>query len=235
MATPPPIPPLSPYVLVNFPEDENAPRQFIPYLYIASPPSPSPTAHNHNHNTPTLPAGNWTHAIRILPASKEHRAGSTSLTEVAPGSPQTQILTLYARSESVPPPTGNSALPLQRRHLLVARDFLALALPYYACAHPSEDAAHPDSPIDPYFSPPPAQRCRTDAVRVLLLGPPRAVLAIALTYIAYASESSVAHVMRCVVDEGEDVEACAVLGEDARMGLGEREMRVLEGLAENAL
>jgi hypothetical protein len=49
---------------------------------------------------------------------------------------QTQILTLYARPESVARPPGSRALPLQRRHLLVVRDFLALALPYYACARP---------------------------------------------------------------------------------------------------
>ncbi|KAJ6592847.1 hypothetical protein B0H19DRAFT_1055520 [Mycena capillaripes] len=218
LSSPPPLPPLSPYVFVDLPDQENAPRQFIPYLYLSSPPS-----------TTTLPAGSWTHVIRILSASEDHPAGSTSITEATPGS--TQILNLYAR----PIPASSTALPLPRRHILVARDFLALALPYYSCAHPASTDS-PDSPLDGFLlSPPAPQRCRTDAVRVLLMGPPRALLAIALTYIAYASECTVAHVMRCVVDEAEDTKSCELLGPDAQMGLGALEMQVLEKLAKQGL
>ncbi|KAJ6516576.1 hypothetical protein C8R47DRAFT_1087750 [Mycena vitilis] len=220
MSPPPPLP-LSPFILVDLPEEETAPRQFIPYVYLSSPSSPT-----------TLPAGDWTHAIRVLPASKEHRAGSTSLTEATAGS--TQILNLYMPANGSKNSTG---LPLPRRHILVARDFLALALPYYSSAHPAEDFTGPDSPLalDPCLFPPPAQRCRTDAVRVLLVGPPRALLAIAVTYIAYASECPVAHVMHCVVDEAEDTESCEVLGEDAKMGLGAQDMQILEDLAKKGL
>ncbi|KAJ7612042.1 hypothetical protein DFH06DRAFT_1243919 [Mycena polygramma] len=219
MSPPPPLP-LSPFILVDLPEEETVPRQFIPYVYLSSPSSPT-----------TLPAGNWTHAIRVLPASKEHRAGSTSLTEATAGS--TQILNLYVPAGS----RTSTGLPLPRRHILVARDFLALALPYYSSAHPAEDFTDPDSPLalDPCRFPPPAQRCRTDAVRVLLVGPPRALLAIAVTYIAYASECPVAHVMHCVVDEAEDTESCEVLGADAKMGLGALDMQILEDLAKKGL
>ncbi|KAF8142703.1 hypothetical protein K438DRAFT_1994704 [Mycena galopus ATCC 62051] len=233
MKSPPPLPTgiRSPYVIVDTPSDEIRPRQFIPYLYLSSESPPSPSA--------ALPQGNWTHAIRILPASKDHPAGSTSITGTA-GSPQ--VLELY-----VPAVAPNSrSLPLHKRHILVARDFLALALPYYASAHPVDDS--PDSEFlesdsEPFLlssassqrAPPPTQRCRTDAVRVLLMGPARAILAVAFTYIAYASECTVAHVMRCVVEEGEDQESCELLGADAQMGLRAREMQVLELLAQKGL
>ncbi|KAJ7358311.1 hypothetical protein DFH08DRAFT_1043233 [Mycena albidolilacea] len=231
---PPPLhlPSLSPYVLVDTFTDEAESRQFIPYLYLASVSSPCLSL-----SQKKLPRGSWTHAIRVLPASAAHPAGSTRIT--APGTAGAQILDLYTLPG--PPHSKAPALPLHRRHILVARDFLALALPYYSCGHPPPasdlelDVA--DSQLDGWDldAPPPGQRCRTDAVRVLLLGPPRAILAVAFTYIAYAAECCVAEVMRCVVDEGEDQEACAVLGEDARMGLGKGEMRVLDRLAKKEM
>ncbi|KAJ7834992.1 hypothetical protein B0H14DRAFT_2797409 [Mycena olivaceomarginata] len=149
VAPPPlPLPSLSPYVLVDTFTDEAESRQFIPYLYLASMSSPCLSL-----SQKKLPRGSWTHAIRVLPASAAHPAGSTRIT--APGT-ASQILDL--------------------RHILVARDFLALALPYYSCGHPPPasdlelDVA--DSQLDGWDldAPPPGQRCRTDAVRVL---PPR--------------------------------------------------------------
>ncbi|KAJ7237545.1 hypothetical protein B0H12DRAFT_1327032 [Mycena haematopus] len=228
VTSPPPLP-TSPYVVVDL--EEPRPRQFIPYLYLSdSPPSPSTQ----------LPQGNWTHVLRILPASKDHPAGSTDIGE--PIGSALQVLDLY--TPAVPP--SSKVLHLNKRHVLVARDFLALALPYYASAHPTEDAiaeaeADSSSDVDPFLlsssstMPPPAQRCRADAVRVLLMGPPRAILAVALTYIAYASECTVAHVMRCVMEDGEDEESCELIGTDARMGLGASQMQVLEELAQKGL
>ncbi|KAJ7758661.1 hypothetical protein B0H16DRAFT_1535237 [Mycena metata] len=222
-APPPPLPVLTPSAL-EAPCDDDGPRQFIPHLYLSS--STSPEA---------LPTGAWTHVLRIVPASKAHRAGTSTITDATVGSPQ--ILELYVGSNE-----NKRALPLQKRHLLVARDFLALALPYYASANPVEDLlpsprAGSDyaSPHSLLWSPPPAPRFPTDPVRVLLVGPPRALLAISLTYIAYASECSVEHVMQCVVDEAEDHESCELLGADARMGLGDEDMKVLESLAKKGL
>ncbi|KAJ7151765.1 hypothetical protein C8R43DRAFT_1107055 [Mycena crocata] len=217
-AVPPPIPRLSPFALEELPDVENGPRQLIPYLYLFSPPS----------GQNTLPAGTWTHVIRILPTSPSRRAGTSRVTEVPSTNGSTHVLDLFRD-----PRQGSSALPLCKRHLFVARDFLALALPYYASAHPDEDEscdiADPDA--DALGPPPPSQKCRTDAVRVLLMGPPRALLAMAVTYIAHASGCTVAHVMQCVVDEAEDEESCALLRPDARMGLGSDDMKVLEWLA----
>jgi hypothetical protein len=68
-------------------------------------------------------------------------------------------------------------------------------------------------------------------VRVLILGPPRAVLAIALMYVAYASGCTVAHVMRGVLEDDEDLEWCRLLGKDGDMGLSYKEMRMLETVA----
>ncbi|KAJ7146866.1 hypothetical protein C8R44DRAFT_973472 [Mycena epipterygia] len=224
ITSPPPLPGGSMDPLEDFIDHKSGPRQFIPYLYLSSPSSPA-----------TLPTGSWTHVIRILTPSEEHPVGSTGVTESADNGCG-HILNMYVGSKS------RTALPLGARHLLVARDFLALALPYYACAHPTEspdgdacESSYSPLDFDPLTGPPPSQKCRTDAVRVLLVGPPRAVLAVATTYIAYASGCSVAHVMRCVVDEAEDAESCAVLGADARMGLGEQEMRILERVVKKEL
>ncbi|KAJ6556596.1 hypothetical protein DFH09DRAFT_1084682 [Mycena vulgaris] len=220
VASPPPLPTATILAFDDIPdpEDENGPREFIPFLHLFSPPSPG-----------TIPAGTWTHAIRVLPASEEHPAGYTRVSDAA-SSGCGQLVDLYIAAVTS---ASSSALPLPRRHLLVARDFLSLALPYYACAHPEDFSASPSSdssyaPLDTLGPPPPSQACRTDAVRVLLIGPPRAVLAMAVMYIAYASGCSVVHVMSCVVDEAEDAESCAVLGPDARMGLGDKELRIFE-------
>ncbi|KAJ7454535.1 hypothetical protein B0H11DRAFT_260129 [Mycena galericulata] len=221
--SPPPLPSGPMETLEDLPSNEDAAREFIPYLYLFSPSSP---------DTQALPAGSWTHIIYVLPASPEHPVGTKFVTDGATNG-GTQLLDLYI----APAPLENtSALPLSTRHLLVARDFLALALPYYGCAHPTDDETALDSPTPlEALDPPPAQHCRTDAVRVLLCGPPRAVLVIAVAYIAYASGCTVAHVMRCVVDEDEDAESCALLGPDAQMGLGSREMRVLERVVKKEL
>ncbi|KAJ7496397.1 hypothetical protein FB451DRAFT_1455432 [Mycena latifolia] len=217
--SPPPLPAETLSVLDDFlgdfladeSETDDGPRQFIPFLELFSPPAPA-----------ELPLGRWTHAVRLLPASQEHPAGSSDVTDAA-GPGGTHILDLYVGA-----PRKNTALPLSRSHLLIARDFLALALPYYACAHPPES-------ISDSLAPPPSQACRTDAVRVLLMGPPRAVLAMATAYIAYASGCTVAHVMRCVVDDAEDPEWCAVLGADARMGLGDKELRAFERVVKKGI
>ncbi|KAJ7189135.1 hypothetical protein C8R46DRAFT_1206227 [Mycena filopes] len=234
MATPaPPLPIVSPSVLDTYtgtPTEPGLVRQFIPHLYLSSPPG----------GPDVIPAGKWTHVLRILPASKAHSAGTSTITDVPAGSGPagTQILDLHVGRSSAKTATtdsekensangGGLPLPLRKLHLLLARDFLALALPYYASAHPVETFL--PSPAAPVCDFP------TDAVRVLLVGPPRALLAIALTYIAYASESTVAHVMRCVVEEGEDGEACALLGPDANMGLAKADLDVLERVAHKGL
>ncbi|KAJ7093853.1 hypothetical protein B0H15DRAFT_947190 [Mycena belliarum] len=210
--------------LTEFLDDEPSagPRQFIPYLDMFSPPSPS--AH-------TLPPGRWTHAIRVLPASEVHPTGTTHVTD-APSSQGTYTLDLYTG------PRARGVLPLTRRQLLVARDFLALALPYYGAANPPASPASSDSSLGADFddlAPPPPQACRADVVRVLLLGPARALLAMAVAYIAHASGCTAGHVMRCIVDEAEDPEWCAVLGPDARMGLRDKALHALEIVATKEL
>ncbi|KAJ7637187.1 hypothetical protein FB45DRAFT_908507 [Roridomyces roridus] len=198
------------------PDQDTTIREFIPYLHLHS----SSTLPADASVLPALPhTESWTHAVRILPASPEHPPNSQRVTQATSSrGRQLQILDLY-----VPAPAQNATVvPLCGRHILVARDFLALALPYY---HPRANQLDLD----------PQPAARTDPVRVILSGPPRVVLTIALAYIAYAAGSSVAHVMRCVVDEAEDAEACALLGPDGTMGLAERELSILERLVKREL
>ncbi|KAJ7203807.1 hypothetical protein GGX14DRAFT_461235 [Mycena pura] len=159
-----------------------------------------------------IPPGGWTHILRILPASAKNPSGTMQVVKPAAGTAQT--VRLYT-----PAQRADNVLPLSTCRILAARDFLALALPYQAAM----DAE------------PPVQPCRADAVRVLLVGPLRALLTVALTYIAFAARCTVVHVMRSVVEEGEDTQACEMLGANARMGLGEREIRCLEWLAREGL
>ncbi|KAJ7146865.1 hypothetical protein C8R44DRAFT_758370 [Mycena epipterygia] len=224
------------------PQDAHGPRQFIPYLYLFSPRAPG-----------AIPAGHWTHTLRLLPPSKTQPAGSTALVGSTSGSgPRGLDLHIPAAGFK-----SGHALHLSREHLLLARDFLALALPYYASAHPAEDSADPFSctwptsgswssatvtPITheplqglPGAVPPPPQLSQADPVRVLVLGPPRTVLAIGLTYLAYASGCGVAQVMRGVLEGDGDAEWCRLLGENGEMGLGEKDMKMLERVAMNEM
>jgi hypothetical protein len=129
-------------------------------------------------------------------------------------------------------------LPLSAKHLLLARDFLGLALPYYASAHPavpspasSRSSSAVSPPVDDFTAPSRTEASQADVVQALVVGEPRAALAIALTYVAYASDSPVAHVMRCVLEEEEDEEWCRLLGPDGQMGLGSGEREVMDRIA----
>jgi hypothetical protein len=221
------------------PRDEAGPRQFIPYLYLFSPPQ----------GTGAVPSGPWTHTLRLLPPSKTRPAGSTGLTGGGAGA---RGLDLHLPTAGFKP--GQRDLYLCEDHLLLARDFLALALPYYASAHPSAcsvspfDARWPTSgawaspgtaapishaPLEGmgYALPPVLPVTQADPVRVLVVGPPRAVLAIGLTYLAYASGCGVTQVMRGVLEGDGDAEWCQLLGEDGEMGLGRKDMQMLERVA----
>ncbi|KAJ7137552.1 hypothetical protein C8R43DRAFT_1019646 [Mycena crocata] len=220
------------------PHGVHGPRQFIPYLYLFSPTAPG-----------TIPAGPWTHTLRLLPPTKLRPAGSTDLITGNTGAGRPSGLDLHI------PTAGFKDAPelhLASEHLLLARDFLALALPYYGSAHPPAYSASPSfsgwpkssasataafTPIShlsleglagAYPPPPPSQ---ADPVRVLVLGPPRAVFAIALTYVAYASGCEVAQVMRGVLEGDADVQWWQLLGEDGKMMLGKKDMRMLERAA----
>ncbi|KAJ7073062.1 hypothetical protein C8F01DRAFT_268637, partial [Mycena amicta] len=196
-------------------------RQFIPHLFI------------HSQSAPpmTLPLGDWTHILRVLPASLHHPAGSLDIPRSNLGrkSGDPQIITLY-----IIPDHENAALPLGRRHLMAARDFLALALPYQAAARASAVDAELHQGPDDEDLPPFEPHISADPVRVLLTGPSRVLLIIALTYIAFAARCTVKHVMQAVVDEDEDAEACELLGPDATMGLGKSDMQWLEYFAKGA-
>ncbi|KAJ7189136.1 hypothetical protein C8R46DRAFT_1056679 [Mycena filopes] len=218
-----------------------APRQLIPYLYLASSPPP--------------PGGPWTHIIRLLPASKTHSAGSSHLARSA----------LDLR---LPPAafTDKGGLHMTPEQLTIARDFLALALPYHGCssALPSSNSHFPagDSPffIDSGFAavdwtplegladvghsygmpPTTGAHAQADPVRVLLLGPPRLALAVALVYIAHAAggDVSVAQVAQGVL-EARDPAWCALVGKKDGggeiIGFGKKEMKVLERAARDDL
>ncbi|KAJ7758662.1 hypothetical protein B0H16DRAFT_1535238 [Mycena metata] len=236
------------------PRDPHGPRQFLPYLYLFSPPVPGAPP----------PPGNWTHTLRLLPPSKTRAVGCTDLV----ASPRAGL------DLRVPPAAFKSdeaGLHITTGHLTLARDFLALALPYYASAHPgaispglagcgwptststftsisasdsgrwSGTATAVDwtpithTPLEglgnmmPQVSP----LSQADPVRVLVLGPPRLVLAITLVYIAYASGCSVAEVTRGVLEGDADPEWCALIGADGDLGLGQKGMKVLERVALN--
>ncbi|KAJ6626741.1 hypothetical protein B0H10DRAFT_2211018 [Mycena sp. CBHHK59/15] len=217
------------------PHDEHGPRRFVPYLYFFTPPTPS-----------AVPAGHWTHMIRFLPHSKLHPAGTAELIEPAAGGGP-QALHLYVAPENS---AQRRKVPLSAQHLLLARDFLGLALPYYTCARPypfsplpsptsSFLSLEPETPLSHFaleplaaqLPPPQPMGSQADPVRVLILGSPRAMLAIGLTYIAYASGRAVAHVMRSVLENDGGSEWCGLLGEDGEMGLGHEGMQVLERVA----
>ncbi|KAJ7621851.1 hypothetical protein B0H17DRAFT_1112646 [Mycena rosella] len=204
------------------------PRQFIPYLFLCPP-----------RGTSVLPGGPWTHTLRLLPPSKTRPAGASILSARA--------LDLHLPSAAF---ADERALHLSEAHLLLARDFLALALPYYASAHPDacfefgspwisswpSSSASP-TPITheplqgltgaPHVLPP----SQADPVRVLVIGPPRAALVISLTYLACASGCSVAQAMSGVREGDADAEWCRLLGKDGQMGLGRTEMTMLERVA----
>ncbi|KAG6865208.1 hypothetical protein C0991_004517 [Blastosporella zonata] len=97
---------------------------------------------------------------------------------------------------------------LTESQLLVARDFLALALPYYAEAHPNSDVS--------------AAKRSADSVRVLLTAPEgnnteADIMSVAACYLAWASEEPVATVLEYIGYEEEvpTVWKEAVRGEDA--------------------
>ncbi|KAF7362613.1 hypothetical protein MVEN_00610100 [Mycena venus] len=227
------------------PHDPHGPRQFVPYLYLFSPPLAGAPP----------PPGNWTHTLRLLPPSKSRPKGSNDLVISGTGDPRGLNLHLPTAAFKK---THTHALHIATRQLLLARDFLALALPYYASAHPPETPLHslggcgagspassPWSDTDSDCTPithtpleglagmmprvPP--RSQADPVRVLVLGPPRLVLAIALLYLVYASGCSIAQVMRGVLEGDGDTEWCRLIAEDGRMGLSEEDMELLERVA----
>ncbi|KAG6880871.1 hypothetical protein C0993_003925 [Termitomyces sp. T159_Od127] len=83
---------------------------------------------------------------------------------------------------------------LTEHQLLVARDFLALALPYYAEAHPRLHAS--------------VCKSYSDSVRVLITAPEgegRAtdVMSVAACYLAWASEQPAGTVVDCIKTEEE--------------------------------
>ncbi|KAF8142705.1 hypothetical protein K438DRAFT_1877561 [Mycena galopus ATCC 62051] len=232
----------------RIPHDSHAPRQFIPYLYLFSHPLPGAP----------LPPGTWTHTLRLLPATKSRPAGSTDIV----GTGGVRGLDLYLppavfKAHSRPLPLHQST---NQQQLLLARDFLALALPYYASAHP------PETPLDSsggcgwpssssayapithaplqgglgfggmmsgMMTPQVPRNSQADPVRVLVLGPPRLVLAIGLLYLAYASGCTMKQVMRGVLegDADRDAEWRKMIAEDGQLGLGKEDMKMLERLA----
>ncbi|KAJ7648110.1 hypothetical protein FB45DRAFT_895267 [Roridomyces roridus] len=235
-----------------------SPSEFIPYLYFSPTPNPRPSA--------TLPAGAWTHTLRLLPCTKSRPAGCSDLST---GDVHRRGLDLYLPSAAFKGSSTGDLASLTRNQLLIARDFLALALPYYASAHPSEhfsigwpsqdssassssssgssssrssllssrSSSSSFSPMTPEsFSsfgmglgglctgmaaqqttglPAPAT-LQADAVRVILQGPARLLLAIGVTYIAYASGCEVKQVVRGVLEEGS--EWGALLAEEGNLG-----------------
>nr|GAT49536.1 predicted protein [Mycena chlorophos] len=97
------------------PCDPFAARELIPYLHLA------PYALKSDATLPPCPGKNnrWTHIVRLLPATKSAPTGSA---ELHPPKRQGQ------------PHLLEDYLPAQG--VLIVRDFLSLALPYYAAAHP---------------------------------------------------------------------------------------------------
>ncbi|KAJ6493169.1 hypothetical protein C8R45DRAFT_989058 [Mycena sanguinolenta] len=212
----------------------DAPRQFVPYLYLSSPSFPGAP----------LPPGNWTHTLRLLPPTKTRPAGSTDIIGNNFGGPRELDVHIPAAAFKQPRTSH-----LSTDQLLLARDFLALALPYYASAHP------PASPCNfsggsgwPVSSPrvggyPPITHAplqglagmvprapansQADPVRVLVLGPPQLVLAIGLLYLAYASGCSVKQVARGVMED-RDNQWRRLIAEDGQLGLSKEDMKLLE-------
>ncbi|CAK5266698.1 unnamed protein product [Mycena citricolor] len=202
-------------------------RQFIPHLHTLC---AFDQPHAFATDSAALPAGNWTHAVRILRASKAHLPGSLRISDLGPA----QVLDLFERPRNIDARARDGGLPLRREHLLLARDFLALALPYYSTTVSLSDDGDDVDLGDAYpfeqLGLPPVYESRTDPVRVLLAGPVRAVLAIALVYTAYASGRKLRYVMDCVGDEGDDADVCAVLGPDSRMGLTDQALDELQAI-----
>lgn len=216
------------------PQDPHGIRQFVPYLYLFSPPVPGAPA----------PPGNWTHTLRLLPPSKTRPTGRNDL-----AGPRTLDLHLPASAFK----SGARGLHLSTQHLLLARDFLALALPYYAsarppayslsrgCRWPVSNLDSPDSDFTPIthepleglggMAPPVPPLSQADPVRVLVLGPARLVLAVSLVYVAYAGGCSVAQVIRGVLEGDGDEEWYRLIGDNEDMGLTREEMRMLEHVA----
>ncbi|KAJ6516604.1 hypothetical protein C8R47DRAFT_1313025 [Mycena vitilis] len=214
------------------PGDPHGTRQFVPYLYLFSPAAPGAPS----------PPGNWTHTLRLLPPSKTRPTGCNEFN----GS--TRVLDLHIAAAAF---KGGRGLHLSTQHLLLARDFLSLALPYFASAHPPEysappsDCGWPSSACSPAYTPishAPIEGMggmmprvsplsQADPVRVLVLGPPRLVLAISLVYVAHASGCSVAQVVRGVLESGSDGEWRRLLGDRGDLGLTRDETKTLERAA----
>ncbi|KAJ7834993.1 hypothetical protein B0H14DRAFT_2797410 [Mycena olivaceomarginata] len=225
----------------RIPQDSHAPRQFIPYLYLFSPPSLSPGA--------PPPPGNWTHTIRLLPPSKTRPAGGIDLVSSGVSGSRLDLHLPTAAFKTT------RQLHLSPEQLLLARDFLALALPYYASAHPSDIPLHSSTsssygggwsasspaytpithaPLDSFgMTPQVPQLSQADPVRVLVLGPTRLVLAIGLLYLAYASGCRVTQVMRGVLEGDGDAEWCRMIAKDGQMGLSAEDLKSLERVAMN--
>ncbi|KAJ7073042.1 hypothetical protein C8F01DRAFT_268507 [Mycena amicta] len=222
----------------------NAPKELIPYLYLAST-TPSTLL-------PTAVDRPWTHVVRLLPSTKAHPVGSAEL--IPPSKAGPHILDIRVPAEAFVCAVGMKTRTRRKQEtretekrkplheyppaqsLLVARDFLALALPYYASAHPlpspsfaSASAACGGWPMSSTGGWTPttsdsdsdsgsssssstiSSPIQADPVAVLLLGPPQLTLALALVYIAYASGQAVRVVVRGIL-ESEATEEWVVQG-----------------------
>ncbi|KAJ6556589.1 hypothetical protein DFH09DRAFT_1491183 [Mycena vulgaris] len=212
----------------SYTSSTTTPRQLVPYLYLFSP--------RDGDATPT--PGPWTHTLRLLPPSKTRPAGSAqSQSHTHAG----HRLDLYLPGAAFTR-AGARELHVSETHLLLARDFLGLALPYQPGAASAGHCAPspflgdgsplftagsyaPPHGLAPLLSVPPSmlphsQSQFADPVRVLVVGPPRAALAIGLTYLAYAAGCAVAQVLDSVVEGGE-----------IEMALGRVDMAMLERVA----
>ncbi|KAJ6516621.1 hypothetical protein C8R47DRAFT_1205852 [Mycena vitilis] len=210
------------------PRDPHGTRQFVPYLYLFSPAAPGAPP----------PPGNWTHTLRLLPPSKTRPTGCNDFNS------STRVLDLHIPAAAF---KGGRGLHLSPQHLLLARDFLSLALPYFASAHPPSpsECGWPSSAWSPAYTPishaplegmgggvPQASPLsQADPVRVLVLGPPRLVLAVSLVYVAHASDCTVAHVVRGVLESDSDGEWCRLIGDRGDLGLTRDEMKTMERVA----
>ncbi|KAF7303373.1 hypothetical protein MIND_00565200 [Mycena indigotica] len=182
------------------------PRRFLPHLFL----HPGPTSAGL-----ATPPGSWTHVLRVATATSEHPSGTFA---VAQSAHSTHFLTLYVAASDIADPGRDTArLILGPRQLMAARDFLALALP-----HGPELGAPDDVHVLP---------AGLEAPRVVLVGPQRTLLVIALVYRAFAACSSVKTVIEAAMEDEEDIEDRELLGGDAMMGLSAREIQVLEYFA----
>ncbi|KAF8885988.1 hypothetical protein BD779DRAFT_1471370 [Infundibulicybe gibba] len=155
-------------------------HEFVPQLFIAfargaMPPTVTPP-----------PAVYFTHFVSIAYAAAGMEYGQANM--VANKEEGIHILQLTIPRLAV---GGLRVTSLTARQLMIARDFVSLALPYYSEAHPYQ------------------QYCGTrDHVRLLISAPDGDggaidIMSVVICYLTFASEESIANVMDCVEDEAE--------------------------------